>query len=112
VSNKTPTYSLEEICKAAKMGNIAYQGKNERPQIDAINLGYSFDEIVECLCSLKSSQFIESKKYTMPRGNKTVTYDIYIATCTSKSQEYQDTLYIKLRLSSSWLIIGSFHLPR
>lgn len=107
----SPTYSIEKICKAAKMGNIAYQGKNEIPQIDAINLGYSFDEMVECLCSLKSSHFIESKKYTMPQGNKTVIYDIYIATCTS-SQEYQDTLYIKLRLSSSWLIIGSFHLPR
>jgi hypothetical protein len=111
VSNKTPTYSLEEICKAAKLGNIAYQGKNERPQIDAINLGYSFDKIVECLCSLKPSQFIESKEYTMPQGNKTVIFDIYIAACTSY-QECQDTLYIKLRVSSSWLIIGSFHLPR
>jgi hypothetical protein len=59
VSNKTPTYSLEEICKVEKIGNIAYQGKNERPQIDAINIGYSFDEIVECLCSLKYFQFIE-----------------------------------------------------
>ncbi|EDN65811.1 hypothetical protein BGP_1991 [Beggiatoa sp. PS] len=111
MSNKTPTYSLEEICKAAKIGNIAYQGKNERPQIDAINLGYPFDKLVKCLCSLKYSQFIESKEYTLSKGMKTAIFDIYIATCTS-SQEYKDTLYIKLRLSSSWLIIGSFHLPR
>ncbi|OAD19863.1 hypothetical protein THIOM_004476 [Candidatus Thiomargarita nelsonii] len=109
--NQIPTYSLEEICKAAKMGNISYQGKSERPQIDAMNLGYSQDEIVKCLCSLSSSQFIESKKYTTPRGNKKVTFDVYIATCTN-SEGQLDNLYIKLRLSSSWLIIGSFHLPR
>jgi len=93
------------------MGNIAYQGKNERPQIDAINLGYSFDEIVKCLCSLKSSQFVDAKEYTLSQENKTVIFDVYTATCAN-SQEYQDMLYIKLRLSSSWLIIGSFHLPR
>jgi hypothetical protein len=111
VSNKIPTYSLEEICKAAKMGNISYQGKNERPQIDAINLGYPYDELVKCLCSLKYSQFLESKEYTLSKRKKSVIFDIYIATCTS-SQKLKDTLYIKLRLSSSWLIIGSFHLPR
>lgn len=111
MSNKTPTYSLKEICQAAKLGNIPYQSQKKKPQIDALNLGYSIEELVKCLCSLKDSQFIESKEYTLPQGNKTVIFDVYVTICTS-SEGYLDTLYIKLRLSSSWLIIGSFHLPR
>jgi hypothetical protein len=93
VSNKTPTYSLEEICQAAKQGNIAYQSQNQKPQIDALNLGYSIEELVKCLCSLTDDKFIESKEYSLPQQNKTVIFDVYITTCTS-SEGYLDTLYL------------------
>ncbi|HEC85825.1 MAG: hypothetical protein DRR08_24935 [Candidatus Parabeggiatoa sp. nov. 2] len=91
MSNKTSKYSLKEICQAAKLGNIAYQSQHEKPQIDALNLGYSVEELVKCLCSLKDSQFIGSKEYTLPQGNKAVTFDVYITTCTS-SEGHLDTL--------------------
>jgi hypothetical protein len=95
----------------AKTGKLSYEGQSQRPQLSAISLGYSHQDLVNCLCSLTPSQFIESKGYLTPRANKTVIFDVYLANCIN-SQGQRDTIYLKLRLSSSWLIIGSFHLPR
>ncbi len=46
-----------------------------------MSLGYSHQDLVNGLCSLTPSQFIESKGYLTPRANKTVIFDVYLANC-------------------------------
>lgn len=90
MAKDSPNYSLDDICNAAKKGNITPVPK---AQIDIENLGYSDADVKNCLCSLHFSDFYKIERYSTPRGNIQLTYDVYKTKFTSSSG-IQDNLYI------------------
>jgi hypothetical protein len=107
LDKKTPEYPLELICTAAREGKVSYVG---RAQTDAINLGYSDEDVATCLCTLSESDFVETKEYLSPNGQKKFLCDVYKVKCVSP-QNGIDDLYIKLRYRI-WTVVVSFHLNR
>lgn len=100
-----PTYQLEDVCIAARKGNITFRGRSET---DVHNLGYSFDDVANCLCSLNPVDYVKTEKLTI--NGRDGLYDVYVTNFTTKDGQ-RDELYIKLKLSG-WILIASFHQPR
>jgi hypothetical protein len=101
-----PFYDLEAIQNIAK--DISKIKEVRIAQRDRINLGYSKQDLANCICSLQTSHFYEEKDYNG------VKMDVYKMTYSHEVEGniHTDDLYIKLRLTSTneIVIIGSFHL--
>ena len=100
-----PAYSLDDIRHATKQGKLRYDGR--KVNADIRNLGYTADDVKQCIFRLTSRQFSKSLDY----GN--IVYDIYISDYQKNDEASIDQIYLKLRLLENGEIqvcIGSFHL--
>ena len=105
----TPIYSLDEIQKRLREANVdalSLEGNSER---DARNLGYSDEDVCDCICSLEEGNFSKTKEYSLGKG-KTTRLDVYLITHTKATGETDD-LYIKLKYFG-WVVVASFHRQR
>jgi hypothetical protein len=95
-------YSLSDISKAVREGNIFYHGR--KVQQDISNLGYEPVDIKNCLLALTDNDFQKSHNYNG------IAYDAYI--CDYEINNSVDRLYIKLSLVANdlTLSLASFHL--
>ena len=100
-----PTYSLKDIYEAARNESITFRGRSDT---DFHNLGYSLEDVADCLCSLDASDYIPTDELEI-NGLKRL-YDVYVTHFETKNGQ-NDELYIKLKLSG-WLLIASFHISR
>lgn len=102
-----PIYSLVEIHKRLREGNaLALEGNSEG---DARNLGYTDEDICDCLFSLTEDNFSKTKEYPLGKG-KSTRLDVYLITYTKATGETDD-LYIKLKFFG-WVVVASFHRQR
>lgn len=107
LSNQNPQYSLESLCAAAKAGKLSLLG---RSQVESAELGYSDEDVADCICRLTAEDFVKTDEYQLANSKKSVKCDVYHVTCDSPAGQ-PDELYIKLRLST-WALVVSFHLRR
>jgi len=98
-----PLYDLQDIREKAKTDSINYSKKAEQ---DIINLGYSREDVCNCLCSLTEEHFKETVEYI--NNGMPILFDVYLITF-SKSSDVNDNLYIKLKFRG-WVTLQSFHL--
>jgi hypothetical protein len=99
-----PIYNLDEMRQAASKQRINYAGRKVNK--DIANLGYTLQDVVNCIVSLTVKDFKESVTYPEK------SYDVYIKDVVQTEQT--DRVYMKLRLEENGEIkileIGSFHL--
>ena len=96
-------FSLGRIHELAGNGKINYG--NSDVQRDIENLGYSPEQVGECLGLLRTEHYRESIHY----GDRKGWLDIY---CISFSAgKHVDDLYIKLKLNRDciMIVLSSFH---
>ena len=101
------TFDLEAIRNAALQKNIRYKGR--KVSRDVTNLGYTLDDVSDCISALTTNDFRETKLYSESEA----VFDVYIKNFERKEQP-PDRIYMKLRLLKDGAIqlieIGSFHL--
>ena len=103
-----PKYSLDDIRKAARLGNIVNIGNRQQFHIE--ELEFTDLDVANCLCSLELANFKKTVEYPTKNGNKLTYLDVYITTFVS-SNGRTNKLYIKLRCNSGWIALGAFHPP-
>lgn len=101
-----PHYNLDAVRTAAKNGQVEYEGRGVRRDIE--NLGYELADIVRCLISLTSSEFNRTHTYDG------VEYDAYNTNFAPSNNSESDLIYIKFALMDDCLLVNvaSFHLSR
>lgn len=103
-----PQYNLKEVKKAAEAHRVEYRGR--KVQRDIANLGYEFEDVVECLMRLSKRCFYKTYHY----DNNQPPDDAYryFNSRPGELGKKPDELYIKFCLLDGTLIIdlGSFHL--
>jgi len=100
----TPNYLLDDICEAAKKGQLRYAGR--KVNNDIRNLGYTGVDVGRCISLLTSKDFRKCLNY------ENASYDVYICDYKKHEESTADRIYMKLRLLTSGEIqveIGSFH---
>jgi len=100
-----PHYSLDIIRQAAQKGSFCYAGR--KVNSDIRNLGYTGDDVKQCISQLVTTQFQKSFQF------ENTIYDVYICNYQKNDDVRMDKIYIKLRLLSNGELrvgIGSFHL--
>lgn len=102
-----PEYSLDRIRQLAKSGKVVFGSR--RVELDCDNLGYSPEEIYECVASLEPDDFRQSVKYP----NRRFWMDEYRLRWRSNSGHI-DPLYFKLHLNRDVIIVilDSIHRDR
>lgn len=104
-----PFFNLDKIREAASQQRIRYRGgKHSNVQKTVANLGYTLEDVINCIVSLTPTDFSTTiTKYQPPD-------DVYIKNVIREEQT--DKIYMKLRLLEDGEIeiveIGSFHPPR
>lgn len=96
---------------AAGLGNIVIEPRS-KAQRDIGNLGYSLDDVIACLSSLQEHEFNDCSTVTLSARqgrSKEVSADSYVTKFTGPTG-VTDKLYLKFRVSATWLTIHSFHL--
>ncbi len=102
-------FNLDAIRNAALRKNIRYKGR--KVSRDVTNLGYTLDDVSNCISALTTIDFNKTESYL---ESETV-FDVYIKNFQRKEQP-ADRIYMKLRLLEGGGIqvdqveIGSFHL--
>lgn len=103
---KSSEYSLARIHELAKKGRIA--SGSRKVNNDILNLGYSVQDVCECLHNLRPQQYYKSEKHN------DIWHDVYKCKWSTPnlSENHYDDLYIKLKLDRDCVtvIISSFHL--
>ncbi len=108
-------YNLEDVKEvAANIDNIFYKGRNVRRDIE--NLGYTRQDISNCICSLTHENFYKKESHNNKNDNKN-NLDAYKITYHKMmdGELKVDYLYIKFRLNNKGKLIiqiSSFHLSR
>ncbi len=101
-----PCYSLDTIRQSAKKNNFKYDGRNV--DRDIRNLGYTGEDVKNCISNLTTHQFNKSIHY------ENSIYDAYIIDYKKTDDTSIDRIYMKLRLLPNGELqivgIGSFHL--
>lgn len=101
-------YDLGKVKAAAQGSNIEYRGR--KVSRDIANLGYTLEDVANCLCQLAPSDFRKSHTYQNqpPDDEYRCTY------FPSSDAETADDLYIKFCVVDDVLIIdlASFHLTQ
>lgn len=103
-----PHYNLDSIREAATQQNIRYKGRRVNTQIT--ELGYTLDDVSDCISSLTISNF--SKTIHFPDSGE--VFDVYLKRC-QREEELPALIYIKLRLLETGEIqinqieLASFH---
>ena len=93
------------------LGNIVIEPKS-KAQRDIANLEYSLANVIDCLSSLQEHQFNDCSTITMSAGqgkSKEIDVDSYVTEFAGPTG-VTDKLYVKFRVSATWLTIHSFHL--
>lgn len=83
-----------------------------KPETDIANLGYVRDDVLACLKALKADDFNDRSTATLTtvRGaSRDVLLDSYVTQFKGPNGEI-DRLYVKFRVSATWLTLHSFHL--
>jgi len=99
-----PTYSLDDIRFAAQQSKFQYAGRTVYKNIR--NLGYTGDDVKQCISQLTSKNFKKCLHY------ENAIYDVYTCEYQKHNEAPIDLIYMKLRLLKSGEIqldIGSFH---
>ena len=102
-------FDLEAIRNAALQKNIRYKGR--KVSRDITNLGYTLDDVSDCICALTTNDFKKTESYLEPEA----VFDVYIKNFQQKEQS-PDRIYMKLRLLEDGGIqvdqieISSFHI--
>lgn len=104
-----PVYSLDVVRGAAANDKVSYIGAKVRRDIG--NLGYTFEDVVSCVMSLRSSDFVKSMAYGEGAA-RNLKCDVYDAQCASAEQDESDPIYLKLFVKEGTVYICSFHLPQ
>ncbi len=102
-----PIYDLEAVQKAARKGFIRYRGR--KVNRDIANLGYSLNEVTECICQLKTENFNKTISYDSDQASDDVYHMTYIFN-PENNETKTDRLYLKFRFTDGVINIGSFHL--
>jgi hypothetical protein len=102
------TFDLEAIRNAALQKNIRYKGR--KVSQDVTNLGYTLDDVSDCISALTTNDFKKTESYFESEA----IFDVYIKNFQRKEQS-PDRIYMKLRLLEGevqvdLIEIGSFHL--
>lgn len=102
-----PEYSLRRIREMAGQGKVRYL--SARVTMDVENLGFTPDDVHECLGALEAKHFRGSVRYEGSR----VWLDEYLISCSGQ-RDISDNLYIKLKLDRDciWIYLASFHRER
>ena len=103
---KTPHYSLNDVRDAVRTGRVSTPLSVQK---DYTNLGYFEENVVACCLALREENFIKTVTYDDDRFK--IKCDEYLIDFPSPSGNI-DSLYVKLRVSSSWVWLHSFHLRR
>ncbi len=101
-----PFYSLETIQQIAQDEERIFLSRVA--QRDSSNLGYGIKEIIECIRTLKNSNFLSTQNYNG------IIMDAYRINYQGPLKR-DDELYIKLKLTTDHkvvVVVGSFHLSR
>lgn len=101
-----PLYPLEEVREAARQGKVGYL---RQPQRHIAELGYSLEDVHNCLATLQVDDFDHSEPY-----EHHCECDVYLRGYRGPSGAI-DNLYIKLRVPRArvpQVILVSFHLQR
>jgi hypothetical protein len=99
----SPEYSLTRVKELARSESVQLTQRSTR---DSQDLGYSFEQVCECLAELERADFEHSVRYE----GTTVWLDVYkMRNRTSTSR--LDDLYIKIRLNRDCITVTvcSFH---
>ncbi|WP_428103464.1 hypothetical protein [Candidatus Rariloculus sp.] len=83
-----------------------------KAETDTANLGYSLDDVIACLTSLQEDDFNDCSTVTLSAsgGRSMRSYaDSYVTEFKGPTEEV-DKLYVKFRVSATWLFVHSFHL--
>lgn len=104
-------YDLDAIREAAKQQRIEYRGgRHSNVRKTIANLGYTLEDVVNCITSLSPSNFLTTYEYPDQ------TFDDGYITKIFREEEIEDEIFMKLRLLDNGDIeiidIGSFHLTR
>jgi hypothetical protein len=100
-------FDLREVQFAAKTSDMEYA--STKVQNDIGNLGYTFEDVANCICQLTPENFHTSHDYT------NVKCDAYKIQYKLADSDREDDLYIKLRLigkKTLLLDLMSFHLQQ
>jgi hypothetical protein len=100
-----PSHSRRRIQELARQEAVQYASRSV--QKDVQNLGYSFEEVCECIAELRPGDFRDSTKYE----NSPNWLDAYTMPNVHDASGWTDDLYIKLALSGDclWVSLHSFH---
>jgi len=103
----SPKYSLNRIRQLAQSGQVVFGSR--RVELDCHNLGYSPEEIHECIASLQPDDLRQSVRYS----NRRFWMDEYRLRWRSNSG-HLDPLYFKLHLNRDVIIVivDSIHRDR
>ncbi len=102
-----PQFDLADVIFAAKTSNMEYA--STKVQLDIGNLGYTFEDVADCICQLTSQNFHASHEY------ENAKCDAYKTQYTLLGNDSEDNIYIKLRLIGNktlMLDLKSFHLQQ
>ncbi len=105
-------YDLDKIREAAKQQQIEYRGgRNSNVRKTIANYGYTLIDVVNCIASLSSSNFLTTYKYPDQTFD-----DGYLTKVIREESETEDDIFMKLRLLDDGKIeiveIGTFHFPK
>lgn len=104
----TPEYSLARVRELAEKGMVSYA--SSRVEHNVFELGYSPEDVHDCLASLESVHFKESILYP----SRSFWMDVYLRPFVSISapRGQIDDLYVKFSLNRDLIVIHlhSFHI--
>lgn len=101
-----PLFDLDQVRDAGRLGRI---GTLRQVQRQIHELGYSVQEVQDCIASLEIGHFRKTEHY-----ERHVECDVYYRSFARKDGSVDD-LYIKLRLPPTavpQVLLVSFHLQR
>lgn len=96
---------MDGIRAAAEHRRVRYEGR--KVGTDIRNLGYTLDDVADCILGLQTRHFQKSLKYN------DACYDVYVRDFRRVEDNPVDQIYMKLRLLCTGQLevgIGSFHL--
>ncbi|WP_213992584.1 type II toxin-antitoxin system MqsR family toxin [Sodalis sp. dw_96] len=100
-----PCYPLRDIFIAAMNDDIIMSRKAQR---DLRNLGYERDDMIDCIKSLKTSEFKLCRIYPP----NPFPHDVYVTRFHRSQEDDPDDIYLKFYMSKINVVIElmSFHL--
>lgn len=102
-----PVYSLDDVKEAAADERVSYFGR--KVSRDIVNLGYSFEDVLDSIRALKPTDFVKSIAYgDGPLAE--LLCDVYDAQCSSADRDAADAIYLKLFIKDGVVYISSFHI--